>query len=49
MRKDCINGFVGSMEKDGSNKFVDWVKEKQIEVVSFLSSLLFDAYSYILN
>uniref|UniRef100_M4FBP3 Isochorismatase-like domain-containing protein n=1 Tax=Brassica campestris TaxID=3711 RepID=M4FBP3_BRACM len=33
MRKDCINGFVGSMEKDGSNKFVDWVKEKQIKVI----------------
>jgi nicotinamidase-related amidase len=34
-RKDCINGFVGSMESDGSNVFVDWVKEKQIKVVSF--------------
>lgn len=33
MRKDCIDGFVGSMEKDGSNKFVDWVKEKQIKVI----------------
>ncbi|KAF2620274.1 hypothetical protein F2Q68_00042074 [Brassica cretica] len=33
MRKDCINGFVGSMEKDGSNKFVDWVKEKQIKAI----------------
>ncbi|KAL1193386.1 Nicotinamidase 1 [Cardamine amara subsp. amara] len=32
-RKDCINGFVGSMEKDGSNVFVDWVKEKQIKVI----------------
>ncbi|KAF8079638.1 hypothetical protein N665_1012s0012 [Sinapis alba] len=34
MRKDCINGFVGSMEKDGSNVFVDWVKEKQIKVIA---------------
>jgi len=34
-RKDCINGFVGSMENDGSNVFVDWVKEKHIKVVSF--------------
>nr|AAD15566.1 unknown protein [Arabidopsis thaliana] len=32
-RKDCINGFVGSMESDGSNVFVDWVKEKQIKVI----------------
>ncbi|CAE6002752.1 unnamed protein product [Arabidopsis arenosa] len=32
-RKDCIDGFVGSMEKDGSNVFVDWVKEKQIKVI----------------
>ncbi|CAA0369710.1 Isochorismatase-like [Arabidopsis suecica] len=32
-RKDCINGFVGSMENDGSNVFVDWVKEKHIKVI----------------
>nr|AAM61357.1 unknown [Arabidopsis thaliana] len=32
-RKDCINGFVGSMESDGSNVFVDWVKENQIKVI----------------
>ncbi|XP_010526685.1 PREDICTED: uncharacterized protein LOC104804180 isoform X7 [Tarenaya hassleriana] len=31
--KDCINGFVGSIEKDGSNVFVDWVKEKQIKII----------------
>ncbi|XP_010472245.1 PREDICTED: nicotinamidase 1 [Camelina sativa] len=32
-RKDCVNGFVGSMEKDCSNVFVDWVKETQIKVI----------------
>ncbi|KAF5798352.1 hypothetical protein HanRHA438_Chr07g0302361 [Helianthus annuus] len=35
-RKDCIDGFVGSFEKDGSNVFVDWVKKHQIEAVSSL-------------
>lgn len=32
--KDCIDGFLGSFEKDGSNVFVDWVKKHQIEDVS---------------
>ncbi|KAJ8476410.1 hypothetical protein OPV22_020137 [Ensete ventricosum] len=32
-RKDCINGFIGSMEKDGSNAFSDWVKRNEIRVV----------------
>lgn len=36
-RKDCIDGFVGSMEKDGSNVFADWVKERQVKVVSVFS------------
>ncbi|KAK9285626.1 hypothetical protein L1049_024823 [Liquidambar formosana] len=31
--KDCIDGFLGSIEKDGSNVFVDWVKTNQIKVV----------------
>ncbi|KAK4490400.1 hypothetical protein RD792_001076 [Penstemon davidsonii] len=31
--KDCIDGFVGSMEKDGSNVFVDWVKANEIKVL----------------
>lgn len=31
--KDCIDGFLGSMEKDGSNVFVDWVKSNQIQVI----------------
>ncbi|GAB4847215.1 NiCoT heavy metal ion transporter Nic1 [Ancistrocladus abbreviatus] len=32
-RKDCIDGFLGSVEKDGSNVFADWVKTNQIKVV----------------
>lgn len=32
-RKDCINGFLGSMEKDGSNVFSNWVKANSINVV----------------
>ncbi|XP_041021240.1 nicotinamidase 1-like [Juglans microcarpa x Juglans regia] len=31
--KDCIDGFVGSIEKDGSNLFVDWVKNNQIKKI----------------
>lgn len=30
-RKDCFDGFLGSMEADGSNVFVDWVKQNQIK------------------
>ncbi|KAK4356306.1 hypothetical protein RND71_025277 [Anisodus tanguticus] len=29
--KDCIDGFVGSIEKDGSNVFVNWVKANEIK------------------
>ncbi|EYU39298.1 hypothetical protein ABFS82_11G097300 [Erythranthe guttata] len=32
-RKDCIDGFLGSLEKDGSNVFVDWVKTNEIKVI----------------
>ncbi|KAH9297629.1 hypothetical protein KI387_029311, partial [Taxus chinensis] len=31
--KDCINGFIGCIQKDGSNAFVDWVKANEIQVV----------------
>jgi len=31
--KDCIDGFVGSIEKDGSNVFIDWVKNNQIRKI----------------
>jgi nicotinamidase-related amidase len=33
VRKDCINGFVGAIQADGSNKVVDWVKAHQLEQV----------------
>ena len=32
-RKDCYDGYLGSMEIDGSNVFVDWVKNNQIQAV----------------
>ncbi|GLJ43638.1 hypothetical protein SUGI_0908480 [Cryptomeria japonica] len=32
-RKDCINGFVGCIQQDGSNAFVDWVKANDIQVI----------------
>ncbi|XP_015583723.1 nicotinamidase 1 isoform X2 [Ricinus communis] len=31
--KDCIDGFLGSIEKDGSNLFVDWIRNNQIKVI----------------
>ncbi|KAK8716535.1 hypothetical protein V6N13_043841 [Hibiscus sabdariffa] len=31
--KDCVDGFLGSIEKDGSNLFVDWVKNNQIKAI----------------
>ncbi|KAK7317685.1 hypothetical protein RJT34_02117 [Clitoria ternatea] len=31
--KDCIDGFLGSIEKDGSNVFIDWVKNNQIKQI----------------
>ncbi|CAL5414210.1 unnamed protein product [Camellia sinensis] len=30
-RKDCYDRYLGSMEEDGSNVFVDWVKNNQIK------------------
>ncbi|XP_050363386.1 nicotinamidase 1 [Argentina anserina] len=34
--KDCIDGFVGSIEEDGSNVFVNWVKSNQIKTILVL-------------
>lgn len=31
--KDCIDGFLGSIEKDGSNVFVDWVQANEIKAI----------------
>ncbi|GLT68559.1 hypothetical protein SLA2020_407780 [Shorea laevis] len=32
-RKDCYDGYLGSIENDGSNVFVDWVKNNQIQTL----------------
>jgi hypothetical protein len=36
-RKDCFDGYVGSIEEDGSNVFVDWVKKNKIKTVSIFN------------
>jgi nicotinamidase-related amidase len=34
IRKDCINGFVGSIDPDtGANRIVDWVNANRLETV----------------
>ncbi|MBA0760986.1 hypothetical protein Gotri_023695 [Gossypium trilobum] len=41
--KNCIDGFIGSIQEDDSNLFVDWVKNNQIKticVLDFVSSAL---------
>ena len=30
VRKDCINGFIGAFQPDGSNSIVDWVNENDV-------------------
>ncbi|XP_059647988.1 nicotinamidase 1-like [Cornus florida] len=32
-RKDCYDGYLGSIEEDGSNVFVDWVKTNNIQLL----------------
>ncbi|CAK7355266.1 unnamed protein product [Dovyalis caffra] len=32
-RKDCFDGFFGSIKDDGSNVFVDWVKNNHIKAI----------------
>ncbi|KAI5324853.1 hypothetical protein L3X38_033926 [Prunus dulcis] len=32
-RKDCIDGFLGSVEKDGSNVFINWVQSNQLKAI----------------
>ncbi|KAH1113652.1 hypothetical protein J1N35_007030 [Gossypium stocksii] len=36
--KDCIDGFIGSIQEDNSNLFVDCVKNNQIKTVNFISN-----------
>lgn len=33
VRKDCINGFVGAIAPDGSNRVVDWVNRHRLRSV----------------
>jgi len=33
VRKDCINGFIGAIQADGSNRVVDWVNQNRLQVV----------------
>jgi nicotinamidase-related amidase len=33
VRKDCINGFVGAIAADGSNRAVDWVNRHKLEQI----------------
>ncbi|XP_073014110.1 nicotinamidase 1 [Typha latifolia] len=35
-RKHCIDSFISSMEKDGSNTFADWVKKNELKIVLVL-------------
>jgi nicotinamidase-related amidase len=35
-RKDCIDGYIGCIEKDGSNVFADWIGKYQIRTVLVL-------------
>ncbi|HBL54823.1 MAG: isochorismatase family protein [SAR324 cluster bacterium] len=30
VRKDCINGFIGAFQQDGTNAVIDWVMENQL-------------------
>ena len=30
IRKDCINGFVGAIRQDGSNRVAEWINENQL-------------------
>ncbi|KAK1300672.1 hypothetical protein QJS10_CPB13g00221 [Acorus calamus] len=32
-RKDCIDGFLGSMDEDGSNVFLNWVKTNELKAI----------------
>eukprot|EP00250_Pteridium_aquilinum_P016682 c23236_g5_i2 orf=221-895(+) len=33
MRKDCINGYIGGLQADGTNLIGDWVRKNHIQVV----------------
>ncbi len=33
VRKDCINGFVGAIARDGRNRIVDWVNANRLTAI----------------
>eukprot|EP00250_Pteridium_aquilinum_P016683 c23236_g5_i3 orf=246-953(+) len=33
MRKDCINGYIGGLQADGTNLIGDWVRKNHIQVI----------------
>ncbi|KAK4491189.1 hypothetical protein RD792_001920 [Penstemon davidsonii] len=37
--KDCYDGFIGSIQEDGSNAFVDWVKSNEIQTVGICTDI----------
>ncbi|KAI4318456.1 hypothetical protein MLD38_032157 [Melastoma candidum] len=32
-RKDCFDGYLGSIQEDGSNVFADWIKRNQLKSI----------------
>lgn len=36
IQKDCINGFIGAMNRAGENLFVNWIKEHQLTHLVFV-------------
>lgn len=34
-KKECINGFVGAMDKNGQNHFINWVKDHKLTHLIF--------------
>ena len=37
MQKDCINGYIGGIQPDGSNLVEDWVKKNNVQTVFLFS------------
>ncbi|MCO5594153.1 hypothetical protein L7F22_048175 [Adiantum nelumboides] len=47
LRKDCINGFIGGLQADGSNLVVDWVRKNKVQVVSFSTDYMIHWVSHV--
>ena len=37
MQKDCIDGYIGGIQPDGSNLVEDWVKKNNVQTVFLFS------------